>query len=65
MSLKLLLAAFGLMLFFEGAIYAIAPDFMRKMSAMMSKLPRHDITITGLITAAAGAVLVMLALKAA
>ncbi len=65
MSLKLILAAFGLWLFFEGAIYAVAPDSMRKMAAMMSKMPRNQIVMSGLFAAVFGAGLFIIALKAA
>ncbi len=65
MSFKLILAAFGLWLFFEGAIYAIAPDSMRKMAALMAKMPRNQIVMSGLGSAVFGAGLVIIVLKAA
>jgi len=56
-----LLAAFGLMLVIEGALYALFPDFMRR--AMMSLLTMEEmqIRISAVISALLGLFLVWLA----
>ena len=56
-----LLAAFGLMLVIEGALYALFPNFMR--SAMMTLLTMEEmqIRITAVVSAVLGLVLVWLA----
>jgi len=53
----LLLAAFGLMLVFEGLAYALAPDMMKRMAAMVSALSPEDLRRSGLMAAIIGAVI--------
>lgn len=52
--------AIGLVLFFEGALYALFPDGMKKMMQTMLQLPSASIRIYGLIAAVAGVVTVWL-----
>ena len=47
----LLLAGFGMWLFLEGAVYAIAPDAMRRMAVMLAQLSTRELTMAGLIGA--------------
>lgn len=53
----LLLAAFGLMLVFEGLAYALAPDMMKRMAAMIASLSPEDLRRSGLMAAIIGALL--------
>lgn len=56
-----LLAAFGLMLVIEGALYALFPDFMRRAIVAMMSLNEMQIRISAVITAVVGLFLVWLA----
>jgi len=57
-----LLAAFGLMLVIEGALYALFPDMMRRAMAMMLSMDEMHIRISAVVTAVVGLVLAWLAL---
>jgi len=57
-----LLAAFGLMLVIEGALYALFPDAMRRAMAMMLSMDEMQIRISAVVTAVAGLALVWLVL---
>ncbi|HPE48514.1 MAG TPA: DUF2065 domain-containing protein [Hyphomonas sp.] len=61
----LLLAGFGMWLFLEGAVYAIAPDAMRRMAVMLAQLSTRELTMAGLIGAAIGAGIVWVAVQLA
>ncbi|KJS36538.1 MAG: hypothetical protein VR74_11845 [Hyphomonas sp. BRH_c22] len=61
----LILAAAGIWFFLEGAIYAIAPDFMRRMAARLAEMPSRDIAFAGLASAVIGAALLVFAVRAA
>jgi len=56
-----LLAAFGLMLVIEGALYALFPDYMRRAMAMMLAMEEMQIRISAVVTAGLGLLLVWLA----
>lgn len=56
------LAAIGLMLVIEGALYALFPDAMRRAMAALLLMDEMQIRITAAITAAAGLLLVWLAI---
>jgi len=53
-------AALGLMLVLEGAMYALFPDGMRRMTAQVSLLPPGQLRIAGLCLAALGFAVVAL-----
>ena len=57
-----LLAAFGLVLVIEGALYALFPDFMRRAMAMMLSMEEMQIRISAVVSAVVGLALVWLAL---
>lgn len=59
----LILAGIGMWLLIEGAIYAIAPDFMRRMGAMLSQMDAKEIAISGLFSAGLGVGLIYLATR--
>ncbi|MCA8902335.1 MAG: DUF2065 domain-containing protein [Hyphomonas sp.] len=66
MSLGLiLLAGLGMWLFLEGAVYAIAPDAMRRLAVMLAQLSTRELAMAGLISATIGAGLVWLAVRLA
>jgi uncharacterized protein YjeT (DUF2065 family) len=49
-----LLTALGMMFFIEGALYALFPDKMKKMSAQVSALPPAHLRTIGLLFALFG-----------
>ena len=59
MVTDLLLAA-ALVLFFEGALYALFPDGMKRMMVSALNTPSHILRIAGLIAAALGVIFVWL-----
>ena len=65
MSFCIILAALGLWLFLEGAIYAVAPDFMRRMAARLAEIPSREVAFAGLVSAVIGAVILVFAVRAA
>ena len=62
MSLPLvLLAGLGLWFLLEGAAYAVAPDFMRRMMVLLTQMSTRELTLAGLAAMAVGSVLLWLA----
>lgn len=53
-SLSVILAGIGFWLFLEGAIYAIAPSFMKQIMRQVSEMAPNEIMATGLISSAIG-----------
>ncbi len=53
--------ALGLMLVLEGVLYALAPNAMRRMLEVVLRQPEQTIRMTGIATAVAGLVVVLLA----
>lgn len=64
-AITLALAGFGVWLLVEGALCAIAPDYMRRIGQLLSQLAPRDIALGGLIVAAVGVGLLMLAARTA
>ena len=62
-KLYLILAAAGIWFFVEGAIYAVAPDFMRRMAARLSEMSSRDVAFAGLASAVVGAALLVFAVR--
>lgn len=58
--LEKLVLALGLVLAFEGAIYALFPTFLRAMLAQMEKVSDTELRIGGLVALTSGVVLVWL-----
>ena len=54
------IAAVGLILALEGALYALFPDVMRKMAAQVVQTPGDTLRIVGVVSAAAGVAVVWL-----
>ena len=63
MDFKDLAAAFGLMLVIEGLLYALFPDFMRRVMAQMLALPPAQIRSAALVSVALGVFVVWLAVR--
>ncbi|MBY9065554.1 DUF2065 domain-containing protein [Hyphomonas sp. WL0036] len=63
--ITLALAGFGVWLLMEGVLCAVAPDYMRRIGQLLSKLPPRDIALGGLVVAAVGVGLLMLAVRTA
>ena len=57
----IMLAGIGMWFLLEGAAYAVAPDFMRRMADLVSQMGTRELTLAGLVGAAAGAALLWLA----
>jgi uncharacterized protein len=56
-----MLAAIGLVLAFEGALYALLPNAMKRMAAQALDTPADTLRIMGLASTALGVVIVWLA----
>lgn len=56
-----LITAFGLAIVLEGCLYALFPNFMRRMMIMVLATPVPQIRTLGLVTAAIGLIIVWLA----
>lgn len=57
----ILLAGVGMWFLLEGAAYAVAPDFMRRLAAMVTQLSTRELTMAGLAGGAVGIALIWLA----
>ncbi|HPF23896.1 MAG: DUF2065 domain-containing protein [Hyphomonas sp.] len=57
----ILLAGIGMWFLIEGAAYAVAPDFMRRLAVLLSQMGTRELTMAGLVGAAIGAALLWLA----
>jgi hypothetical protein len=55
-----ILLAAALVLFFEGALYALFPDGMKRMMVSALNTPSHLLRIFGLVSAILGVVFVWL-----
>ncbi|MFN4184987.1 MAG: DUF2065 domain-containing protein [Hyphomonas sp.] len=64
-AITLALAGFGVWLLVEGALCAIAPEYMRRIGQLLSNMPARDLAIGGLVVAALGVGLLMLAVRTA
>ncbi len=58
--LEKLVLALGLVLAFEGALYALFPTFLRAMLAQMEKVSDTELRVGGLVALACGVALVWL-----
>ena len=54
------IAAVGLILALEGALYALFPDVMRRMAAQVVQMPGDTLRMVGVVSAAAGVAVVWL-----
>lgn len=63
--LTVILAGFGFWLLAEGALCALAPDFMRGLGARLAEIPPQGLALAGLAAAAAGALLLTIAVRTA
>ncbi|MAT35745.1 MAG: DUF2065 domain-containing protein [Ponticaulis sp.] len=55
--------AFGLLLAFEGLLYAVAPGFMKRMAALLLSTTEDQVRQSGILAAALGAVLIFVAAR--
>ncbi len=53
-----ILAALGLVLVLEGALYALFPEFMKRMAAQAQAIPVETLRTVGTVAAGFGVVLV-------
>ena len=63
MTPVMILAGIGLWFFIEGAIYAIAPDFMRRMAAMLANMSSREVAVAGAMSAAIGVIILVIAVQ--
>ena len=61
--MTVILVALGLLLAVEGLLYAIIPEFMKKMAAMLIAASTDQLRQSGIMAAAFGAVLIYIAAK--
>ena len=54
----ILLAGVGMWFLLEGAAYAGAPDFMRRLAVLVTQLSTRELTMAGLGGGAVGIVLI-------
>ena len=52
--MKELIIAIGLLLFIEGALYALFPSKMKNMLKVIEKLPLNQLRVSGLLFAILG-----------
>ncbi len=57
----ILLAGVGMWFLLEGAAYAVAPDFMRRLAVLVTQMNTRELTMAGLIGGAVGIALIWLA----
>ncbi|HAE26525.1 MULTISPECIES: DUF2065 domain-containing protein [Hyphomonas] len=57
----ILLAGVGMWFLLEGAAYAVAPDFMRRLAVLVTQMSTRELTMAGLVGGAVGIVLIWLA----
>lgn len=57
----ILLAGVGMWFLLEGAAYAVAPDFMRRLAVLVTQLSTRELTMAGLAGGAVGIGLIWLA----
>jgi uncharacterized protein YjeT (DUF2065 family) len=55
------MTAVGLVLVFEGVLYAAAPRMLKRMAALMQEMPEDALRMGGLAAVAAGVALVWMA----
>ncbi len=56
-----ILAALGLVLVLEGVLYALFPEFMKRMAAQAQVIPGDTLRTVGVIAAGIGVALVWMA----
>jgi uncharacterized protein YjeT (DUF2065 family) len=56
-----ILAALGLVLVLEGALYALFPEFMKQMAAQAQAIPGDTLRTVGVVAAGLGVALVWMA----
>jgi len=61
----LILAGLGLWLLVEGGLCALTPDFVRRITEMISGLPARELSRAGALAAVIGAALLWLAARTA
>nr|WP_321359687.1 DUF2065 domain-containing protein [uncultured Hyphomonas sp.] len=57
----ILLAGVGMWFLLEGAAYAVAPDFMRRLAVLVTQMSTRELTMAGLVGGAIGIALIWLA----
>ncbi len=61
--MSLLLLALGLVMIFEGLVYALAPSFLERMLEMLRQMPEGAVRQIGLLVVVAGLILVWVAFQ--
>jgi uncharacterized protein YjeT (DUF2065 family) len=55
-----IVAAIGLVLVLEGALYALFPEFMKRMAQQVIETPGDTLRVAGVVSAALGVAVVWL-----
>jgi len=61
--LSLLLLAFGLVMIFEGLVYALAPSLLERMLEMLREMPEGAVRQIGALVVVGGLILVWIAFQ--
>jgi len=61
--LTLLLLALGLVMIFEGLVYALAPSLLERMLEMLRAMPQSAVRQIGALVVVAGLILVWIAFQ--
>lgn len=58
-----ILLAIGLLFAVEGLLYALAPNFMKRMAAMLLSVTEDQVRQSGILAVAVGAVVIFVAAR--
>lgn len=61
--MTLLLLALGLVMIFEGLVYALAPSYLEQMLEMLRRMPQAAVRQIGALVVVAGVILIWLAFQ--
>lgn len=61
--MSLLLLAFGLVMIFEGLVYALAPSLLERMLEMLREMPEGAVRQIGALVVVGGLILVWIAFQ--
>ncbi len=61
--MSLILLALGLVMIFEGLVYALAPSFLERMLELLREMPEGAVRQIGALVIVAGLVLVWVAFQ--
>ena len=63
--MSLFLLALGLVMVFEGLVYALAPSFLERMLEMLREMPKGAVRQIGMLVVVGGLILIWVAFQIA